>query len=71
MERKNEIDTDKVLGENDRKAPMDDNKIVRKDTDVVPEKTNADVVQEMKHPALTLSSSLKLWVHTRINQPQT
>jgi hypothetical protein len=28
---------------------MDDNEIVRKDTDVVLEKTNADVVQEMKN----------------------
>jgi hypothetical protein len=59
MEKKNENYTDNegvVLGANDKKAPMDDNKIVRKDTDVVLEKTNADVVQEMKHPALTLSS---------------
>ena len=52
MEKKNESYTDNegvVLGENDKKAPMDDNKIVRKDTDVVLEKTNADVVQEMKN----------------------
>ena len=59
MEKKNENYTDNegvVLGGNDKKAPIDDNKIVRKDTDVVAEKTNADVVQEMKNPALTLSS---------------
>jgi len=59
MEKKNESYTDNegvVLGENDKKAPMDDNKIVRKDTDVVLEKTKGDIVQEMKHPVLTLSS---------------
>ena len=59
METKNEIYTDNegvVLGKNDKEAPMDDNKIVRKDTDVVLEKTNADIVQEMKNPVLTLSS---------------
>ena len=59
MEKKNENYTDNegvVLGANDKKAPMDDNKIVRKDTDVVLEKTNADFVQEMKNPVLTLSS---------------
>jgi len=53
METENEIYTDNeevILGENDREAPMDDNKIVRKDTDVVLEKTNADLVQEMKNP---------------------
>jgi hypothetical protein len=52
METTNEIYSDNegvVLGENEKEAPMDDNKIVRKDTDVVLEKTNADVVQEMKH----------------------
>jgi hypothetical protein len=52
METENEIYADNegiVLGENEKEAPMDDNKIVRKDTDVVLEKTNADVVQEMKH----------------------
>ena len=59
METKNGIYTDNegvVLGENEKEAPMDDNKIVEKDTDVVMEKTNADVVQEMKNPVLTLSS---------------
>ena len=59
METKNEIYKDNsggILVENDKEAPMDDNKIVRKDTDVVDEKTNADVVQEMKNPVLTLSS---------------
>jgi len=53
METENGIYTDNegvVLGEHDTEAPMDDNKIVRKDTDVVLEKTNADLVQEMKHP---------------------
>jgi hypothetical protein len=51
METTNEIYTDDavVFGENDKEAPMDDNKIVRKDTDVVLEKTNSDVVQEMKN----------------------
>ena len=59
METKNEIYTDNegvVLGENDKETPMDDNKIMKNDTDVVAEKTNADVVQEMKNPGLTLSS---------------
>jgi 3-methyladenine DNA glycosylase Tag len=59
METKNEIYKDNsggVLVENDKEGPMGDNKIVRKDTDVVAEKTNADVVQEMKNPVLTLSS---------------
>jgi 3-methyladenine DNA glycosylase Tag len=59
MEAKNEIYTDNegvVLGENAKQAPMDDNKIMKNDTDVVAEKTNADVVQEMKNPVLTLSS---------------
>ena len=59
METENEIYADNegiVLGENDKEAPMDDNKIVRKDTDVVLEKTNADIVREMKNPALMLSS---------------
>jgi len=59
METKNGIYTDNegvVLGENDKEAPMDDNKIVRKDTDVVLEKTNADIVREMNNPALMLSS---------------
>jgi hypothetical protein len=53
METKNEIYTDNeevVLEENDKEAPMDDNKIAREDTDVVLEKTNADFVQEMKNP---------------------
>jgi hypothetical protein len=51
METTNENYTDNevVFGENDKEAPMDDNEIVRKDTDVVLEKTNADVVQEMKN----------------------
>jgi hypothetical protein len=38
METTNEIYSDNegvVLGENEKEAPMDDNKIVRKDTDVV------------------------------------
>jgi 3-methyladenine DNA glycosylase Tag len=59
MEQKNGIYNDNegvVLGENEKEAPMDDNKIVRKDADVVMEKTNADVVQEMKNPTLKLSS---------------
>ena len=59
MEKKNENYTDNegvVLGGNDKKAPIDDNKIVRKDTDVVLEKTQGNIVQEMKHPVLTLSS---------------
>jgi len=53
MEIKNEIYPDNggvVLVENDKETPMDDNKIVREDTDVVLEKTNADLVQEMKNP---------------------
>ena len=59
METENEIYADNegiVLGENEKEAPMDDNKIVRKDTDVVLEKTNADIVREMNNPALMLSS---------------
>jgi hypothetical protein len=53
METENGIYTDNegvVLEEHDKEAPLDENKVVRKDTDVVLEKTNADIVQEMKHP---------------------
>ena len=59
MEEKNEIykaNSGGGLVKNDKEAPMDDNKIMKNDTDVVAEKTNADVVQEMKNPVLTLSS---------------
>jgi len=35
-----------VLGKNGRRGTYGRNKIVRKDTDVVMEKTNADVVQK-------------------------
>ena len=59
MEEKNEIykaNSGGGLVKNDKEAPMDDNKIMKNDTDVVAEKTNADVVQEMKNPGLTLSS---------------
>ena len=59
MEEKNEIykaNSGGGLVKNDKEAPMDDNKIMKNDTDVVAEKTNDDVVQEMKNPILTLSS---------------